>query len=41
MFSVPDDKNENGFEAGEAVNGEQKLKVSVKLTGDWYIVKIW
>ncbi len=39
--SIPEGGNKTGFEAEDAVDGEQKLRVTVKSIVDWYIVKIW
>lgn len=39
--SIPEGENKTGFDAEEAVDGEQKLNVLVKPIEDWYIVQIW
>lgn len=39
--SVSVNENKTGYDAEEAVDGEQKLKVTVKGIKDWYIVKLW
>lgn len=40
-ITVPEDKNNTGFEAEAAEGGQQKLRIEPKEIKDWYIVKIW